>query len=154
MAELATSLADLHLSDEVLARINTHVANAVAAAQPQPTSSLNAHDQARLVRNDEARTLATVLKPTKPKPYTGAIDADACLNFIDNQEEYFNIVDLHRDSWVKYTAVSLEGDAKAWWRSSGLKLDSTWKAFEAAFIAYHTPPNAVAAARQELNNLR
>lgn len=145
---------EFHLSEEALARLAALVARTLATAQTLPNASMNAQDQARLVRNDEARTLATVLKPTKPKPYTGAIDADACLNFIDNQEEYFNIVDLHQDSWVKYTAVSLEGEAKAWWRSSGLKLDSTWKAFEAAFIAYHTPPNAVAAARQELNNLR
>lgn len=145
---------DVQLSEEALARLAALIASTLAAAQPQPTASLNAQDQAHLVLNDDRRTLATVLKPTKPKPYTGAIDADACLNFIDNQEEYFSIVDLHQDSWVKYTAVSLEGEAKAWWRSSGLKLDSTWKAFEAAFIAYHTPPNAVAAARQELNNLR
>ncbi|CAO3565373.1 unnamed protein product [Mortierella alpina] len=55
---------------------------------------------------------------------------------------------------VRYTAVNLESEAKAWWRSSGLKLDAKWKDFEAAFTAYNTPPNAVAAARQELNNLR
>lgn len=151
---ITTSLDDLNLSEETLARIANHVANAVSAAQNQPTASLNEQQQARLVRNDEARTLATVLKPSRPKPYTGAIDADACLNFIDNQAEYFAIVDLHRDSWVKYTAVNLESEAKAWWRSSGLKLDAKWEAFEAAFTAYHTPPNAVAAARQELNNLR
>lgn len=85
--------------------------------------------------------MATVLKPSRPKPYTGAIDADACLNFIDNEAEYFTIVDLHRDSWVKYTAVNLESEAKAWWRSSGLKLDAKWEAFEAAFTAYHTQVN-------------
>ncbi|CAO3567004.1 unnamed protein product [Mortierella alpina] len=147
----------LELSEATLRRITEHVTRAMSAAnQPtsQATSSMTAQDQARLVRNDEARTLATVLKPSKPKPYTGAIDADACLNFIDNQAEYFAIVDLHPDSWVKYTAVNLESEAKAWWRLSGLKLDAKWKDFEAAFTAYHTPPNAVAAARQELNNLR
>jgi hypothetical protein len=145
---------NLELSEATLNRITQHVTRAISAANQQTTTSMNAQDQARLVRNDEARTLATVLKPSKPKPYTGAIDADACLNFIDNQEEYFTIVDLHTDSWVKYTAVNLESEAKAWWRSSGLKLDAKWKDFEAAFTAYHTPPNAVAAARQELNNLR
>ncbi|KAG0247722.1 hypothetical protein BG011_001019, partial [Mortierella polycephala] len=63
---------------------------------------------------DLTRTLATVLKPQKPEPYEGAIDTEACFNFIENQEEYFKI----------------------------------------AFTDYHTPPNAAAAARTALENLR
>lgn len=108
----------------------------------------------RLAANDEARTLATVLKPTKPKPYHGEIDAVACLNFIENQEEYFEIVGLNKTMWVKYTSVSLEDDAKAWWRDSGMNMNTVWEEFHDAFIKYHTPPNAVAAARQELDKLR
>ena len=75
---------DVQLSEEALERLAALVASTLAAAQPQPTASVNAQNQAHLVLNDGRRTLATVPKPTKPKPYTGAIDADACLNFIDN----------------------------------------------------------------------
>ncbi|KAF9176373.1 hypothetical protein BGZ51_000829 [Haplosporangium sp. Z 767] len=103
---------------------------------------------------DLTRTLATVLKPQKPEPYEGAIDADACLNFIDNQEEYFKIVALDESLWTKYTAVSLRDDAKAWWRSAELSLTTPWPIFRKAFTDYHTPPNAVAAARTALENLR
>ncbi|KAF9303213.1 hypothetical protein BGZ74_004184 [Mortierella antarctica] len=45
--------------------------------------------------------LAAVLKPTKPEPHTGLIDANACLNFVENQEEYFEIVELNKNKWVK-----------------------------------------------------
>jgi hypothetical protein len=104
--------------------------------------------------NDNMRTVAAVLKPTKPKPYDGAIDAVACLNFIENQEEYYQIVSLQEHEWVKYTAVSLDGDAKTWWRNSGLTLTSSWQEFRRAFIAYFTPPDTTSAARLELNKLR
>lgn len=104
--------------------------------------------------NDNLRTVAAVLKPTKPKPYEGAIDAVACLNFIENQEEYYKIVNLHPNEWVKYTAVSLEGDAKAWWRNSRLTLESPWNNFRVEFIKYFTPPDTAGAARMELNKLR
>lgn len=46
-------------------------------------------------------SLAAVLKPTKPEPHTGLIDANACLNFVENQEEYFEIVELNKNRWVK-----------------------------------------------------
>ena len=103
---------------------------------------------------DLTRTLATVLKPQKPEPYEGAIDAEACFNFIENQEEYFNIVGLDETLWTKYTAVSLRDDAKAWWRSAEMTLTTPWPIFRKAFTDYHTPPNAVAAARTALENLR
>ncbi|KAF8900950.1 hypothetical protein BGZ58_006804, partial [Dissophora ornata] len=48
---------------------------------------------------DVARTLATVLKPAKPDAYDGAIDADACLNFLGNQAEYFKLVNLDHEHW-------------------------------------------------------
>ena len=102
----------LELSEATLKRITEHVTRAISSATQQTsqaTTSMTAQDQAGLVRNDEARTLATVLKPSKPKPYTGAIDADACLNFIDNQAEYFSIVDLHPDSWVNVIAKASGG---------------------------------------------
>ncbi|KAF8915792.1 hypothetical protein BGZ58_005407 [Dissophora ornata] len=103
---------------------------------------------------DLTRTLASVLKPQKPEPYEGAINADACCNFIENQEEYFKIVGLDKAVWTKYTAVSLRGEAKAWWRSTELDLTTPWPIFRKAFTDYHTHPNAVAAARTALENLR
>ncbi|KAF9924957.1 hypothetical protein BGZ65_008032, partial [Modicella reniformis] len=91
------------------------------------SSSQTSNSQAAI--NDEVRTVAAVLKPTKPKPYSGAVDAVECLNFIENQEEYFKIVSLNPTLWVRYTAVNLEGDAKAWWRDSNLDLDTPWVTF-------------------------
>ncbi|KAI1307336.1 hypothetical protein EDD11_004522 [Mortierella claussenii] len=107
----------------------------------------------RATRNDDIRTLNAVLKPQKPSPYLGQVDALECLNFLANQEEYFQIVELHPNSWVKYTSVSLQGEAKSWWRDSGLTLSSTWEEFKSAFTVQFTPPNSRAAARQELERL-
>ncbi|KAF8917134.1 hypothetical protein BGZ58_005159 [Dissophora ornata] len=104
--------------------------------------------------NDTARTLATVLKPQKPPPYTGTIDAVAALNFIDGQEEYFEIVELVADKWVKYVVLSLHDDAKAWWRDSGLTISASWKDFKTAFLEAFTPPDAANTARRELSKLR
>jgi hypothetical protein len=149
MDQLTSTLQDLNLEDDVVIAVTDAFTQAL-----QSQSSTATLAQERAAANDEARTLATVLKPTKPKPYLGAIDAVACLNFIENQEEYFEIVGLNRDMWVKYTAVNLEDDAKAWWRDSGLTMTSPWKVFHDAFVTYHTPPNSVAAARQELDKLK
>ncbi|KAF9117092.1 hypothetical protein BGW39_002482, partial [Mortierella sp. 14UC] len=38
-------------------------------------------------RRDLARALAQVVKPQCSAPYSGEIDADACINFTDNQKE-------------------------------------------------------------------
>jgi hypothetical protein len=103
---------------------------------------------------DEIRTVAMIVKPNKPKPYKGELDAIACLNFIENQEEYYEIMRLSNDEWVKYTSVNLEDDAKAWWRDSGLKFNTPWKDFRKAFIDAFTPPNTDSAARDELAKLR
>lgn len=142
---LTEALQDLSLSSAATLKITSAFLNAVTATTAQA---------ARRDLNDHLRTVAAVLKPTKPKPYEGAIDAVACLNFIENQEEYYGIVNLDNSEWVKYTAVNLEGDAKAWWRNSSLTLDSTWEDFRKAFIEYFTPPDTVGAARLELNKLR
>lgn len=116
---------------------------------PAPTERELAAD-----RRDLARTLAQVLKPQRPAPYAGEIDADACNNFIDNQKEYFTVVDLSLSEWVQYTALNLVSDAKSWWRSSGLSITTPWSRFEEDFLAFHTPPNAVAAAREALESLK
>lgn len=105
-------------------------------------------------RRDLARTLAQVLKPQRPAPYSGAIDADACINFIDNQKEYYTVVKLGLAEWVQYTALNLTDDAKSWWRSSGLTIHTPWNDFETDFLTFHTPPNAVAAAREALESLQ
>ncbi|KAG0261755.1 hypothetical protein BG011_000719 [Mortierella polycephala] len=146
---LNAALRNLELEEDAVSAVTSAFAQAL---QSQPADTTLA--QERAAANDEARTLATVLKPTKPKPYHGAIDAVACLNFIENQEEYFEIVGLNRDMWVKYTAVNLEDDAKDWWRDFGLTMNSPWNEFHDVFVTYHTPPNAVAAARQELDKLK
>ncbi|KAF9103311.1 hypothetical protein BGX30_009166, partial [Mortierella sp. GBA39] len=113
-------------------------------------------------RSDLARTLAQALKPQRPSPYSGEIDADACINFIDNQKEYFTVVKLGLAEWVQYTALNLVSDTKSWWRSSGLSIHTPWDTFEADFFNFHTPPNrwgecgsnAVAAAREALESLK
>lgn len=151
MDQLAAELQNLNLGADISAVITSAFNNALAAQQ---TTSAQDHAQARASANDEARTLATVLKPTKPKPYHGAIDAAACLNFIENQVEYFEIVELNQNKWVKYTVVALEDEAKSWWRHSDLTINTSWDVFHDAFIAHHTPPDAVAAARTELDKLK
>lgn len=127
---------------------------AAAAAIPlPPVNRTEAELQAEA--RDVARTLAAVLKPAKPDPYDGAIDADSCLNFLDSQVEYFKLVKLEDSLWVPYTVANLRKDARAWWRSSGLDMDRTsWAAFKPVFIAYHTPPNTVTAARAALDRLQ
>ncbi|KAG0243118.1 hypothetical protein BG011_003187 [Mortierella polycephala] len=103
---------------------------------------------------DLVRTLNKVLKPQTPPPYKGELDADACQNFIDNQEEYYKVVQLDERQWVQYTALNLREEAKSWWRSCGLTIYSSWDEFKKAFLAFFTPPNAVAAAREALETLR
>lgn len=103
---------------------------------------------------DLVRTLNKVLKPQTPSPYKGDHDADACQNFIDNQEEYYKVVKLAEDQWVQYTILNLTDDAKSWWRSSGLAIDTPWIIFKRVFLAFFTPPNAVSAAREALETLR
>lgn len=144
MTTLADLLTSLGLSDEQQQQV---LATAAAETTPNPT------DQ-RAALNDEARTLATVLKPKRPPSYQGNIDAIASLNFIEGQEEYYTIVQLAKESWVRWTVLALEGDAKAWWRTSGLELNDKWDAFKERFIRAHTPPNAVNLARDALRNMR
>ncbi|KAG0008476.1 hypothetical protein BGZ81_004054, partial [Podila clonocystis] len=136
------------------AEINAVVDTIRAASTPLPGSSSGNATQEALLHNDLARTLAVVLKPAKPEPYTGLIDADACLNFIDNQAEYFEVVALNKDQWVKYTALALKGDAKTWWRNSGLLISTPWDIFSKAFIKAHTPPNAENQAMHDLDNIQ
>lgn len=119
------------------------------AANPAVTEREFQADQ-----RDLARTLNKILKPQNPPPYSGAIDADECQNFIDNQEEYYTVVNLAATEWVQYTALNLTSEAKSWWRSSGLNLSSPWVEFKKSFLDFHTPPNAVAAAREALETLR
>jgi hypothetical protein len=160
MEQLTTILAGLNIDEEARTNVTNAVTDALTAAvrtaEAQSAAAVTAAQAQTAQRdfNDNMRTVAAVLKPTKPKPYTGAIDAVACLNFIENQEEYYQIVNLNENEWVKYTAVSLEGDAKAWWRDSGLNLTSSWQEFRQAFIDYFTPPDTTSAARMELSKLK
>jgi hypothetical protein len=115
------------------------------------TSADNAN--ANAWQNDNARTIAHVLKPPKPEPYTGAMDADLCLNFVDSYEEYFQIIGLTNAKWVPFIVLALTLEARSWWRTSGLKLDTTWEDFKSAFTDRFTPPDAVNAARKRLASL-
>lgn len=127
---------------------------ASAAAIPLPPATRTVAEIQAEAR-DVARTLAAVLKPAKPDPYDGAIDADSCLNFLDSQAEYFKLVKLEDSLWVPYTVANLRKDARAWWRSSGLDMDKiSWASFKQVFTAYHTPPNTVTAARAALDRLQ
>ncbi|KAF9924412.1 hypothetical protein KVV02_000570 [Mortierella alpina] len=129
-------------------------AAATSAPTPAPAPAAPTERELQAERRDVVRTLAQVLKPQRPPPYAGEIDADACNNFIDNQREYFTVVDLSLSEWVQYTALNLISDAKSWWRSSGLSINTPWPRFEEDFLAFHTPPNAVAAAREALESLK
>jgi len=134
---------------------NMAVAAAVHAVASAPAPPVAPTERELAADNrDLARTLAQVLKPQRPSPYAGEIDADACNNFIDNQREYFTVVNLALSEWVQYTALNLVSDAKSWWRSSGLSITTSWAQFEEDFLAFHTPPNAVAAAREALESLK
>src|SRR4051794_41536506 len=107
------------LDDEAKGRIDTLLANLATAA------SIPTLLEQEAANRDVARTLHKILKPQTPLPYAGAIDADACHNFIDNQEEYYEVVQLVNSDWVRYTALNLTEDAKSWWRSSGLTIHSS-----------------------------
>ncbi|KAF8908300.1 hypothetical protein BGZ58_006112, partial [Dissophora ornata] len=145
--------------DSLLSNIEPDQQTAIRAFFQQLTSTpVKSPEQAQAEKQaearDVARTLATVLKPAKPDAYDGAIDADACLNFLDNQAEYFKLVNLDHEHWVPYTVANLRKDARAWWRSSGLDTGTiSWTEFENAFTSYHTPPNSVTAARAALDSL-
>jgi len=135
-------LADPSFSEEQRASIRKAHTDALAAAAA--TASEN-----RAI----AQTLATVIKPRKPDPYTGAIDAEECLNFIDNQTEYYKAVRLNDEEWVRFTALHLTGAAKSWWRDSGMTDQTPWDSFKAAFTAYFTPPDSANMARRALDKL-
>lgn len=142
MESLSSLLQELNLDPTATARITQLVSGSAAAASVEAA------------RNDNLRTVAAILKPPKPKPYTGAVDAVECLNFLENQREYFELVELNPALWVKFTAVNLEGDAKSWWRDSGLSDISSWQEFTEAFTDYFTPPAAATAARQSLDKIK
>ncbi|KAF9133386.1 hypothetical protein BGX30_012306 [Mortierella sp. GBA39] len=60
------------------------------------------------------------------------------------------LVKLGLAEWVQYTTLHLVNDANPWCRSSGLSIHTPWDTFETDFLTFHTPPNAVAAAREAL----
>lgn len=147
MADLELLLAGLSAEQQqgLRALFTSMQASAAAAVTQREVDADN---------RDLARTLHTILKPQRPPTYSGAIDADAALNFLDNQKEYFMVVKLDRTDWVQYTALALVDDAKSWWRASGLTLSTPWDIFENAFLTFHTPPNSVSAARAALESLK
>ncbi|KAF9079452.1 hypothetical protein BGX27_006431, partial [Mortierella sp. AM989] len=100
-----------------------------------------------------AQTLAAVIKPRKPDPFLGNIDAEECLNFIDSQAEYFAAVRLNLEEWVRFTALNFTEGAKSWWRDSGLTTNTSWEDFKNAFTAYFTPLDSANMARQLLDRL-
>jgi len=152
--DLTALLTGLNLTTDQLGPITAAIQTVRTAGTPLPAASSVSTVQEAFLRNDDARTLAAVLKPAKPEPYTGLIDADACLNFIDNQEEYFEIVELNKDHWVKYTALALKEDAKTWWRNSSLTISTPWATFCKDFVKAHTPPNAEAQAMHDLDHIQ
>lgn len=137
------------LQAEITSARNAAAAAAAAAVRSGPTQ-LEIDADTR----DRARTLHKILKPNTPSAYHGLVDADACTNFIENQEDYYTVVTLDHGLWVQYTALNLEGDAKSWWRASGLTFETPWIEFKQAFIDVHTPPNAVSAARVLLESMK
>jgi len=135
-------LADPSYTEDQRAMIMQAHSNALAAA------AASAAEQRAI-----AQSLATVIKPRKPDPYSGAIDAEECLNFIENQAEYYKAVRLNSEEWVRFTALHLTGAAKSWWRDSGLNDRTSWDAFKASFTAYFTPPDSANMARRALDKL-
>jgi hypothetical protein len=109
-AEMHSFLAGLNLPADELAKASKLLAN-LATPVPNPGSS---QLEIEAANRGYARTLHKILKPPTPSPYAGEIDADACHNFIDNQEEYYTIVRLEDSQWVEYTVLNLILDAKSW----------------------------------------
>ncbi|KAF9398337.1 hypothetical protein BGZ94_006035, partial [Podila epigama] len=130
--------------------VQTAIASAVAGASASTVTQRELDADVR----DTARTLHKPLKPTTPCAYSGQVDADACTNFIENQEDYYTVVNLDEGLWVQYTALNLIGDAKSWWRASGLNFKTPWPIFKKAFTDFHTPPNAVSAACEQLESMK
>ncbi|KAF9943761.1 hypothetical protein BGZ65_000340, partial [Modicella reniformis] len=126
----------------------------LASLRSHLASLPEANQQAVLSMIETLTAPPPVPVPQTPSPFKGEHDADTCQNFIDNQEEYFHVVKLSESQWVQYTALNLTDEAKSWWRSCGLTINSPWGEFKKAFLAFFTPPNAVAAARESLENLR
>jgi hypothetical protein len=108
-AEMHSFLAGLNLPANELAKASKLLAN-LATPVPNPGPS---QYEIEAANRDYARTLHKILKPLTPLPYAGEIDADACHNFIDNQEEYYIVVRLEDGRWVEYTVLNLILDAKS-----------------------------------------
>ncbi|KAG0275651.1 hypothetical protein BGZ96_003712 [Linnemannia gamsii] len=102
-----------------------------------------------LRRTHRARTRG---RTTRRRPYIDP-SRQASMPYSDNQE-YFTVFHLDLAEWVQHTALNLISDAKSWWRSSGLDIHYPWDTFETDSLAFQTPPNAVAAAREALESLR
>lgn len=134
--------------------IEAAIASATAAAVDAATASIHGSREAEREFRDIAKTIATVIKPSKPKPFQGNIDAEECLNFLDCQAAYYEAVLLPQTQWVTYTALMLEGSAQSWWRNSGLTKTTPWDEFQKAFLAYFTPPDTVNKARREIEQLQ
>ncbi|KAF9368821.1 hypothetical protein BGX21_006316 [Mortierella sp. AD011] len=118
MSNLESALASMNLDDAT----RVHLLNAaksdaaVAAANAATSAAANATNATTLAaHNDNIRTMTAVLKPTKPTPFDGKIDAEACLNFLEDEVQYNTIVGLHESLWVRNAVLDLKDDAKAWW---------------------------------------
>ncbi|KAG0194979.1 hypothetical protein BGX28_002683, partial [Mortierella sp. GBA30] len=77
---------------------NAIIAAAASMATPAPNPGASQRE-IDAENRDVARTIHKIIKPTPPVTYHGEVDADACLNFIDNQEEYYKVVNLHQADW-------------------------------------------------------
>ncbi|KAF9338717.1 hypothetical protein BGX26_009589, partial [Mortierella sp. AD094] len=114
------------------AAATTTAANIAATAA---TANPNTATASALAINDELRTIMAVIKPKVPKSHEGNINAEACLNFLESQAEYYSLVKLNRRDWVQYAVLNLDGPALAWWRSTGLKNTISWEQFCPVFKA-------------------
>ncbi|KAG0228212.1 hypothetical protein BGW42_002326 [Actinomortierella wolfii] len=111
-----------------------------AALLPQTISTTASSTRASEVF---ATPPTTVVKPPKPQPHDGRIDAIEAHNFIDSMEDYNTIVQLHRSLWTASAVLRLKGNARTWWRSTKKPTTVSWEEFKAAFITAHSPPETI-----------
>jgi hypothetical protein len=143
------------MTTAVLEALKTLGISVTNEQQESITKTINSTAATTRATESSASTLATVLKPPQPKPHDGRIDANEAHNFIDSNEEYNSIVTLNKDLWTAYAVLRLEGNARAWWRSTGKEPTKTpWDDFKQAFIKAHSPPDTVMRAREALHHLR
>ncbi|KAF9897825.1 hypothetical protein BX616_004920 [Lobosporangium transversale] len=119
MEDLTASLQALDLDENTRASVQSAIQAFIRSNQD--------NSSAATAFNDHIRTVAAVIKPPKPEPYDGAVDDVEVLNFLESQEEYFQIMELNHACWARCTVIGPKRGAKVRWRDCGLTIDTLRK---------------------------